>query len=485
MRFDYQSWQLVDAEKHTDKLMISASDGDFTWGQIHTRAMHLKQQFTGAGASQSHPVVLYGHKQSDMIAGMLACMMGDIPFVPVDTLMPKDRVNAIIKRSGACVVLDCALDSAVDCLNPIPDATPISLSEKVAYILFTSGSTGEPKGVCVTQKNLASFSRWMVHDFDLTADDVFLNQAVFSFDLSVTEIVSAFSVGGTLVCLTADDTPETIMPKLQDYGVSVWVSTPSFMRQFLLHDGFDSVGCPAIKTIWFCGEALPLQTASVLKRRFGDKARVFNNYGPTEATVAFTSLEMTDKWLDGGVVPIGYPMAGGQVDIDTPDNHGQGEIILVGDSVALGYLNQPELTAEKFINTELNGKLTRAYRTGDMGYKVDGLLYYGGRSDDQLKLHGYRIEMGDIENALSGIQGCTGSAVLPLMRQGRVVRLVGVVAGNVTLSQPDIKSRLEQSVPDYMVPSEIVVVDVLPLTLNGKVDKRQLLERYKNGELTS
>ena len=481
MRFDYQSWQVLDMDSHPNKMMLSASDGDFTWQQIYQRAMDLKNQFIESGASQNHPVVLHGHKQSDMIAGMLGCMMGDIPFVPVDTLMPQDRIQSIVKRSGACIVMDCTSNT----LQHLPNATPIILSEKVAYILFTSGSTGEPKGVCVTQKNLASFARWMVNDFDLAPDDVFLNQAVFSFDLSVTEIVSTFSVGGTLVCLQSDASAETILTKLQNYGVTFWVSTPSFMRQFLLQDGFDSAGCPTIKKIWFCGEALPLQTISVLKHRFGNTVRIFNNYGPTEATVAFTTVEMTEKWIDSGIVPIGYAMGGGRVDIDNPDANGHGEIILVGSSVALGYLNQPELTVEKFMDTQLDGQATRAYRTGDVGYMMDGVLYYGGRSDDQLKLHGYRIEIGDIEHALSQLKGCTGSAVLPLMRKGQVARLVGIVSGKLTLSQSDMKTLLGQSIPDYMIPSEIVSLEALPLTVNGKVDKRKLLELYKSGALTS
>ena len=494
MYFDYTQWHMAECDTGRDKILVYGSDGAVTWGDVYDRALTLKQHFESHGAGQSHPVVLYGHKQSSMVIGMVACMLGDIPFVPIDVMMPADRMATIVEKSGACVVWDCTTDTMTFPDNPTPIIPPIQTNEKMAYILFTSGSTGEPKGVCISQKNLACFAHWIGNDFGFCPDDVFLNQAVFSFDLSVTEIVSTLSFGATMVCLTSQDTPQTVIEKIQNHGVSVWISTPSYVRSFLLHDTFLGECCPSLTTFWFCGEALPIKTVQVLQKRF-EKNTIHNNYGPTEATVAFTTVVMTQEWISRGLVPIGYSMPSGKVFIDgesetdqKDSEYGeteQGEIVLVGDSVALGYLNQPDLTAEKFYETTLNGMPTRAYRTGDMGTIKDGVVYYVGRADDQLKMHGFRIEIGDIEQCLHTIRGVDVGVVLPLKRGGQVARLVGLVKGDTSLSPHDIKQHLAQALPHYMVPSEIVFVSDFPLNLNGKIDKKALLSDYQQGKLTS
>jgi D-alanine--poly(phosphoribitol) ligase subunit 1 len=301
-----------------------------------------------------------------------------------------------------------------------------------------------------------------------------MNQAPFSFDLSIYEVFAFLGIGGTIVLNSREQTadPEGYLTRLGRERISVWISTPSFARQQLLSKQFDGTHLPDLKVFLFCGEVLPHSLVKRLRERF-PLAQVLNTYGPTEATVATTWMFIDDDILAKfDPLPVGRAKPDSVVRIA-----GSGEIEILGPHVMLGYLNRPELNDEKLF--EESGQ--RGFRTGDVGEMgEDGLLFCRGRRDDQIKLNGYRIELQEIDKALQRLPGVSGSAVVPLRRpDGAVARLVAYVTmPSHTAPATDWKERLAASLPPYMVPSELLLAADLPVSTNGKIDRKALEQSY-------
>jgi D-alanine--poly(phosphoribitol) ligase subunit 1 len=347
--------------------------------------------------------------------------------------------------------------------------------------MFTSGSTGDPKGVQIGRESVGLLGDWMLGSFGLGEAPVFMNQAPFSFDLSMYEVFATLAAGGCCVLNAREQiaAPAAWMARLAEHGVTVWVSTPSFAHQQLANRDFSPAALPGLRTFLFCGEPLPAALAKKLRQRFPD-AVILNTYGPTEATVATTWIEVTDAVLAAhDPLPVGHAKPDSVLIVD------EGEICIVGDHVMRGYLNRPDLNEAK-LYTYADGR--RAFRTGDLGQmESDGLLFCRGRMDDQIKLNGYRIELAEIDEALHGLPGVEGGACAVLRRpDGTAVRLIGFVAG-VEEQAPRIlapealagwKERLAQRLPPYMVPSELVACAALPMSNNHKIDRKKLVEIY-------
>ncbi len=352
----------------------------------------------------------------------------------------------------------------------------------LAYVMFTSGSTGDPKGVQIGRESVGLLGDWMLGSFGLGEAPVFMNQAPFSFDLSMYEVFATLAAGGCCVLNAREQiaAPAAWMARLAEHGVTVWVSTPSFAHQQLANRDFLPASLPKLRTFLFCGEPLPSALARKLRQRFPD-AVILNTYGPTEATVATTWIEVTDAVLAAhDPLPVGHAKPDSVLIVD------EGEICIVGDHVMRGYLNRPDLNEAK-LYTYADGR--RAFRTGDLGQmEGDGLLFCRGRMDDQIKLNGYRIELAEIDEALHGLPGVEGGACAVLRRpDGTAVRLIGFVAGAEAEQAPRIlapealagwKERLAQRLPPYMVPSELVACPALPMSNNHKIDRKKLVEIY-------
>jgi D-alanine--poly(phosphoribitol) ligase subunit 1 len=354
------------------------------------------------------------------------------------------------------------------------------------YIIFTSGSTGEPKGVVITLNCLTTFVTWTLGEQKFPElNETFLNQAPFSFDLSVMDLYSSLASGGTLFSITRESIANSreLYRAFGGSGITTWVSTPSFAQMCLIEKSFGPSMLPELRRFWFCGETLANETAAQLLERFPE-AEVWNTYGPTEATVATTSIRVTrDVLAKHAPLPVGYAMPGTRVTVmdenRAPVPEGErGEIVIIGPNVSPGYLGRADLTEKAFFATDG----TRAYRTGDWGRTRDGLIFFEGRMDGQIKLHGYRIELGDIESHLRNLPQISDAVVLVAEKNGKPDSLAGFVVlrergtGSDFEISLQLKKLLGDRLPTYMVPRKFWFLDAFPMTANGKADRRKLAE---------
>ncbi len=416
-------------------------------------AVMLRRKFDSA------PVILYGGKRVKMLSWMLGCAFAGIPYVPVDVRTPTGRLDVIRAEVGGCIIDT----EQIEIERAAPDT--LSLSENAdgaLYIIMTSGSSGKPKGVMVSEANLDAFcARYHAWMGDAA---VSLGHASFSFDLSVADIYPVLANGGCLYSIPGDILDSSAM--LRDFvlssGCERIVMTPSVGRLLLGEPRFREEELPSLKTVFFCGELLPAGTVLRLWERF-PRVKIVNAYGPTECTVATHAVTITPE-MTVGELPAG--IADENVVIE------DGEILLCGNQVAMGYICGQ--TDTFFVR---NGK--RFYRTGDHGKLCCGMLYIGGRMDRQLKLHGYRIEPGEIEQALMSLPGVSGAAVFALRgRDGAPRSLCGVAVCERDITE--LAAELNNLLPAYMIPT-LHRVEALPLTANGKCDYAKLEATYGKG----
>ncbi|WP_241074357.1 D-alanine--poly(phosphoribitol) ligase [Achromobacter insuavis] len=477
MRFDLKTFQFVDSARAPDALAVVGADRSLTWAQLRDEATAWADEARAHGAAPDVPVAIYGHKEASFFVAMVGALLVGAPFVPVDTIYPPERLRRIVEIVHAAAVYDAAARG----FEPGEGA---ALAERgLAYVMFTSGSTGDPKGVQIGRESVGLLGDWMLGSFDLGEAPVFMNQAPFSFDLSMYEVFATLAAGGTCVLNSREQigAAATWMSRLAQQGVTVWVSTPSFAHQQLANRDFSPATLPTLRTFLFCGEPLPAALAKKLRQRFPD-AVILNTYGPTEATVATTWIAITDAVLAAhDPLPVGHAKPDCELRIE------DGEICIIGDHVMRGYLNRQDLNEVKLFVAE-DGR--RGFRTGDLGQlDADGLLFCRGRMDDQIKLNGYRIELAEIDEALHGLPGVEGGACAVLRRpDGTAVRLIGFVAGVAAeqaeaslLAQDALtgwKDKLGQRLPPYMVPSELVACASLPMSNNHKIDRKKLIDIY-------
>jgi len=301
--------------------------------------------------------------------------------------------------------------------------------------------------------------------------EVFLNQAPFSFDLSVMDLYCSLVTGGTLFSISRDliENPKKLYRALAGSGVTTWVSTPSFAQMCLVEDKFAEAMLPRVQRFLFCGETLAPHTAAQLLARF-PQAQVWNMYGPTEATVATTSIHIDAAILEKySPLPVGRVMPGTKIFI-------VGEIIIAGPNVSPGYVGRPDLAAHAFF--EYRG--LRAYKTGDLGRFRDALLFFEGRIDEQIKLSGYRIELGDVEANLRALPSVRDAVVIPVIKNGAAQSLTAFVTLSARNETSDFKlahnlrGELGERLPVYMLPRKFAFLDAFPMTANGKVDRAAL-----------
>ena len=476
MRFDVAGSSFIESGIGADRPAVIGSDRSLSWSEFRDAAGRWVSAARDAGIGPDVPVVIHGHKEAEFLVAIAGCLSLRAPFVPVDEIYPEERLQRIAAIVSAPVVYSAARAGFRKLGYP---ARPMD-EKGLAYVMFTSGSTGEPKGVQIGREGVVALVAWMRDCFELGSAPMFMNQAPFSFDLSMYEVFGFLGMGGGILLNSRQQVSDgaSYRERLRRHAVSVWVSTPSFAHQQLLSREFDAAYLPDLRTFLFCGEVLPATLAKRLRERF-PAALILNTYGPTEATVATTWVSIDEHILAAhDPLPVGFAKPGSVIRIEP----GSGEIVILGEHVMRGYLNSPQLNQEKLFVE--NG--VRGFRTGDLGeMDASGLLFCRGRRDDQIKLNGYRIELLEVDLALQRLPGVTRSAAVPLHRDdGSVVRLVAYITLDRSRGIEIVgilagwKVELAKRIPQYMVPSELFEVDDLPMSANGKIDRKALERAY-------
>lgn len=478
-----------------------------TYGELWEKSGNIAAWIKSLNIPTGMPIPIYGHKNILMPICMIACTRAGHAYVPIDTSMPEGRVKFILDTVGSQVAINTEEDSEFgkNIINTVKGEIEEIASDKlisyakttvlkdedangkgdVHYIIFTSGSTGKPKGVEVTTGNLESYLAWS-EKLVYRKQGVFLNQAPFSFDLSVMDTYTGLATGSTIACIDKAMTEDvaSAIDFVKANHVTYWISTPSFSEICLGSEKFNGDDIPSLRKFLFCGEPLRNQTAKALLERFPD-ADVINTYGPTETTVCVTSVIIDKKIVnEEAVLPVGVAKEGTTVYAIDEDGrrlpfNANGELVITGDTVAKGYFEDKVKTELSFF---INEDGLKAYKTGDMGYVTEnGMVYCIGRSDSQIKLHGYRIELGDIERNLADLEYVDDAVVLTEMKDGVPYSLTACIAQDAKVDtsykrRKWLRESLGERLPKYMVPKKIVFFESFPLTSNGKIDKKKIRE---------
>ncbi|QVK34090.1 non-ribosomal peptide synthetase [Pseudomonas syringae] len=485
------------AERNPQAIALSFGDQQLSYRQLNQRANQLAHKLREQGVGPDVRVGLAVERGLEMIVGLLAILKAGGAYVPLDPDYPQDRLSFLMHDSGIQLLLTQTslldklpipaqvqtldLADALDGYsteNPLNQTTP----DNLAYVIYTSGSTGKPKGTLLAHHNLMRLFAATDDWFTFSEKDVWTLFHSFAFDFSVWEIFGALLHGGRLVIVPREVTrsPEDFHALLVEQQVTVLNQTPSAFKQ-LMRVACDSSLPLSLQKIIFGGEALDVASLKPWFERFGDQApQLINMYGITETTVHVSYRPITLADTQNPASPIGEAipdLSWYVLDADfNPVALGcSGELHIGHAGLARGYHNRAALTAERFVPDPFSSDGGRLYRTGDLArYRAAGTIEYAGRIDHQVKIRGFRIELGEIEARLQA---------LPAVREVSVLALDGQLAAYLVPTQSDqdqqplretLKAELRAHLPDYMVPTHFIVLDSMPLTANGKLDRKAL-----------
>ncbi|MBH2873777.1 amino acid adenylation domain-containing protein, partial [Serratia marcescens] len=469
-----------------------------SYAQLNARANRLAHALIARGVGPDSRVAVCAERGLNMVTALFGILKAGGAYVPLDPAYPGERLQYILQDADPVLLLadaagrgalgepatpqlalEAALPDTLSAENPERRAQ----ASHLAYVIYTSGSTGKPKGAMNEHRGVVNRLVWMQEAYGLTAADTVLQKTPFGFDVSVWEFFWPLMVGARLVMAKPEGhkDPDYLSRAIEQYGVTTLHFVPSMLQSFLA-DGQAATRCGQVVRVMCSGEALPAALVAEFYRRL-PQAELHNLYGPTEAAVDVTAWHCSRE-ADRVSVPIGRPIANTRIYL--LDEHGQpvplgavGELYIGGVQVARGYLNRPELTAERFLADPF-APGGRMYRTGDVArYLANGDIEYLGRNDQQVKIRGFRIECGEIEAVLA-THPAVREAVVDARAVGDDKRLVAWVVPAAGVAEETLAGALRQHVsaalPDYMVPSAWVVVAALPLSPNGKLERRALPE---------
>ncbi|QYN40785.1 amino acid adenylation domain-containing protein [Pseudonocardia sp. DSM 110487] len=521
------------ADRWPDAGALVMGDERWTYGELETFTNRFARMLRAEGCRDGSRVCVLASKSPATVASLVAVLKAGGVYVPIDSASPTERVARILSASEPDVVL--VDSSSVDVADGLVEAgavdagaTPIGGvagqvvgraftttfdaaqagtlsgeplggrhgSDALAHLLFTSGSTGIPKGVMITHANAIAFVEWAVRYFGIRPTDRVSGHPPLHFDLSTFDIYGTLAAGAELhlVPSTMNPSPRAIADLIRGSELTQWFSVPSVLTYLIKFNAIEQDDFPALERLLWCGEVLPTPVLAQCMRLL-PHVRFTNLYGPTEATIASSYFTVPGVPRDETVpIPIGVPCGGEDLHIldDSlqpvePDEIGH--LYISGAGLSPGYWRDPEKTAAAFLTpADPLARPDRIYRTGDLARRDrDGVVHFLGRVDSQIKSRGYRIELGEIEaavNATSEVRECAVVGVDVGGFEGTTICCAYSVREGCELPPMALRSAISRLVPAYMLPSRWRVLDNLPKNVNGKIDRSLLREQFRH-ELTS
>jgi amino acid adenylation domain-containing protein len=499
-----------------EKTAVWASGRSLTYGKLEEQSNQLARLLRARGIRKGDRIGIYFPKAVESVVSMLGILKAGAVYVPLDPQAPVKRTSYIIANCGMRALvttstklhaLDLGLIPSVEfslfvdqasgsngtgdklswgelsALSSAPLET-ISVESDLAYILYTSGSTGDPKGVMISHRNALTFIDWCANTFHPRPEDRFSNHAPLHFDLSVLDVYTSIKAGATVYLLDQETTlfPSSVATFIEKHQLSVWYSVPSALTSLLLHGNLRGHNFDHLRLILFAGEVFPMKYLRLALEAF-PQAEFHNLYGPTETNVCtyFPIDRIQAATLDR--LPIGKACANSEA--FAVDDSNQiigagitGELYVRGPSVAMGYWGDPEKTRGAMLPNPFQPNFEeRVYRTGDLvSMDDDGTFWFLGRRDNMVKSRGFRIELGEIESALYSHPAIKEAAVIAIPDElvGNKLKAVIVLDGSAPLTAADIQRHCAKRIPNYMIPEPVVFRDSLPKTSTGKIDRREL-----------
>ncbi|MCJ9732469.1 non-ribosomal peptide synthetase, partial [Bradyrhizobium sp. PRIMUS42] len=477
-------------------IAVIFGDRQISYGELNARANRLAWRLRDHGIGRDHLVSLALERSVELIVGVLAVLKAGGAYLPLDPDYPSDRLLHMLRDSGtallltqegllshlASVIADAGAEAwiiggegaSID--EPAGNLDAALHPDSLAYVMYTSGSTGVPKGVACSHRALAARLGWMQAEYRLDPGETLLHKTPFSFDVSVWEILWPLATGARLAIAApgVHREPHRLVDAVIAHDVTTLHFVPQMLEHFVAEPG--AARCTSLKRLFAGGEALSLELMTRVLAAFPD-VRFDNRYGPTEALINATYWNCRDE--GAARVPIGRPIPGVTIrildaDLNMVPAGVTGELFIGGAGLARGYWRREKLTAERFIPDPFGEAGERLYRSGDLArWRSDGAIDYVGRADHQIKIRGFRIELGEIEARLLEQPGVR-SAVVVAREVGAGRQLVGYVSGPGDQEEAALRAALSTVLPDYMVPPRIAVLERLPLMPSGKVDRHAL-----------
>jgi amino acid adenylation domain-containing protein len=479
------------AKQATSRIAVECAGRSLTYGQLNAKANRLANFLIESGVTPDSLVGIHLERSLDLIVGLLAILKAGAAYVPMDASFPSDRLAYMMNNAGISLLVTqssllgglppsgqkvICLDTEWETIQRKDSADPnVAVSpSNLAYTIYTSGSTGEPKGVMIEHGSVVNFLVSMQREPGFDETEVLVAVTTISFDIAALEIFLPLISGGRLVLASRDEVIDgsLLLQRIRSSGATTLQATPATWK-LMLEAGWQKT--PGLKML--CGgEALSRELANRMLERGGE---LWNMYGPTETTI-WSAVRRIEPGLDP--VLIGLPIANTQFyivdkELEPVPIGVAGELLIGGDGLSRGYLNRPELTAQRFIENPFSGSGSRVYRTGDLArFRSDGGIEFLGRLDFQVKVRGYRIELGEIEYVLTQHAGAKDAVAMTWEDQDGDKRLVAyyIPAADWPLKARDLGKMLREKLPDYMIPSYFVEMETFPLTPNGKIDRKAL-----------
>ncbi|MBP3649288.1 MAG: amino acid adenylation domain-containing protein [Clostridia bacterium] len=491
----------LSAEKYAEKIAYADEKRSITFAQLRTEAEHAASALLGFGFSHQ-PIAVFLDKSVECIAAFLGVARSGNFYSPLDTHMPMPRIQRIMSTlmpaavltdrehaesvkefagDAEIIIYEDAQEQPVNCEKLAIVANQI-VDTDVLYVLFTSGSTGNPKGVIISHRGAYDFIEWGAEAFQIDDSWVLGNQTPFYFSMSVFDIYQTLRNGSTMYIIprSAFSFPVVLMQYLFDHKINCLYWVPSALSMISALGALNCPHLPELRNVLFGGESMPMKQLNKWIKEYPD-VRYANLYGPTEITDSCTYYVVNRSFSDTERLPMGFACRNKDVFLLDDENHlitddSIGEVCVRGSGLAYGYYNDPEKTAENFVQNPLNSAYAEMiYRTGDLAQRNEfGEFVYLSRKDFQIKHMGHRIELGEIETAVSSVDGVEATACL---YDDKRQKIVAIYSGSI--EEKDLQQALKSLVPEYMLPNKRIHMEKIPLNLNGKVDRQKLKELIK------